>query len=146
MSNAHHTATLWRSASDDGSGTSLVTNRTAMGPKGQTFGTVRAPGAVNVTRCRSWCGNSHTRSTSMVLRSTTTKEKAYIALGSNMGDRVGMIEDACGHMASRGIKVLRTSGLWETEAMYVKEQNSFINGVCEVSHLDGVWSISSINM
>ncbi|KAI9746985.1 MAG: trifunctional dihydropteroate synthetase [Candelina submexicana] len=49
-----------------------------------------------------------------------------------MGDRVAMIEDACRHMDSRGIKVLRTSGLWETEAMYVKEQSSFINGVCEV--------------
>ena len=59
--------------------------------------------------------------------------KAYIALGSNLGDRYGWIEKACQEMIKEGIKVIRTSALYETEAMYVKEQDSFINGVCEVS-------------
>jgi len=58
---------------------------------------------------------------------------AYIALGSNLGNRVGMIEDACDRMEKRGIKIQRTSSLWETEPMYVLDQESFINGVCEVS-------------
>jgi len=58
---------------------------------------------------------------------------AYIALGSNLGNRVGMIEDACNRMAKKGIKIKRTSSLWETEPMYVLDQESFINGVCEVS-------------
>jgi 2-amino-4-hydroxy-6-hydroxymethyldihydropteridine diphosphokinase/dihydropteroate synthase len=35
-------------------------------------------------------------------------------------------------MTSRGINVLRTSSLWETEPMYVLDQNNFLNGVCEV--------------
>ena len=59
--------------------------------------------------------------------------KAYIALGSNMGDRCGWIEKACQEMIKDGIKIIRTSALYETKAMYVKKQDSFINGVCEVS-------------
>ncbi|KAI9742926.1 MAG: trifunctional dihydropteroate synthetase [Claussenomyces sp. TS43310] len=57
---------------------------------------------------------------------------AYIALGSNLGNRIGMIEKACDEMTARGIRVRRTSTLWETEPMYVLDQDSFVNGVCEV--------------
>ncbi|WYZ46334.1 hypothetical protein EsH8_IX_000559 [Colletotrichum jinshuiense] len=57
---------------------------------------------------------------------------AYIALGSNLGDRVGWIEQACAEMNRRGIKVKRTSSLWETEPMYVLDQDRFVNGACEV--------------
>ncbi|KAI9639960.1 trifunctional dihydropteroate synthetase [Ciborinia camelliae] len=57
---------------------------------------------------------------------------AYIALGSNLGDRVAWIEMACNKMSERGIKVKRTSGLWETEPMYVLDQANFLNGACEV--------------
>ncbi|TQN67612.1 Folic acid synthesis protein fol1, partial [Colletotrichum shisoi] len=57
---------------------------------------------------------------------------AYIALGSNLGDRVAWIERACAEMDRRNIKVKRTSSLWETEPMYVLEQDRFVNGVCEV--------------
>ena len=59
--------------------------------------------------------------------------KAFIALGSNLGDRIGMIERACNEISLRGIKIKKTSSLWETEPMYVLDQASFINGVCEVS-------------
>jgi 2-amino-4-hydroxy-6-hydroxymethyldihydropteridine diphosphokinase/dihydropteroate synthase len=57
---------------------------------------------------------------------------AYVALGSNLGDRVGWIEKACREMDARGIRVKRTSSLWETEPMYVLEQDRFVNGACEV--------------
>ncbi|TDZ47188.1 Folic acid synthesis protein fol1 [Colletotrichum trifolii] len=57
---------------------------------------------------------------------------AYIALGSNIGDRVRWIEQACAEMDRRGIKVKRTSCLWETEPMYVVDQDRFVNGACEV--------------
>ncbi|KAI0132274.1 Dihydropteroate synthase-like protein [Xylariales sp. AK1849] len=62
----------------------------------------------------------------------SSKRTAYIALGSNLGDRVGMIEQACKEMDSRGIRVKRTSSLWETEPMYVLDQDRFVNGACEV--------------
>ncbi|KAJ4360174.1 trifunctional dihydropteroate synthetase [Didymosphaeria variabile] len=61
------------------------------------------------------------------------KQCAYVALGSNLGDRVAMIEQACNEMDQTGkIRVLRTSSLWETKAMYVLDQDKFVNGVCEV--------------
>ncbi len=66
-------------------------------------------------------------------KETPKVHTAYIAFGSNLGDRIGWIEKACKHMSSRGIKIRRTSCLWETEPMYVMDQGSFINGVCEVS-------------
>jgi 2-amino-4-hydroxy-6-hydroxymethyldihydropteridine diphosphokinase/dihydropteroate synthase len=60
-------------------------------------------------------------------------KKTYVALGSNIGDRVTNIEAACREMARAGIRVLRTSSLYETKAMYLESQAPFINGVCEVS-------------
>ncbi|EJT74666.1 folic acid synthesis protein [Gaeumannomyces tritici R3-111a-1] len=60
------------------------------------------------------------------------RRMAYVALGSNMGQRVAMIEQACREMDKRGIRVRRTSSLWETEPMYVLDQGMFVNGVCEV--------------
>ena len=59
--------------------------------------------------------------------------RAYVALGSNVGDRIGNIESACQRMHDRGIKVTRTSALYETKAMYLEDQQSFINGACEVN-------------
>ncbi|KAL8714065.1 MAG: hypothetical protein Q9225_006632, partial [Loekoesia sp. 1 TL-2023] len=64
--------------------------------------------------------------------SSLRSHRALIALGSNVGDRTGMIEQACTEMTRRGLKVLRTSSLYETEAMYKTDQPSFVNGVCEV--------------
>lgn len=59
--------------------------------------------------------------------------QAFVALGSNVGDRVGMIEAALRAMETRKIKVIRASSLWETKPMYVVNQEDFINGVCEVN-------------
>ena len=63
------------------------------------------------------------------------KLRAYVALGSNIGNCIGTIELACTHMNNRGLKVARTSGLYETKAMYVEDQQNFINGACEVIKL-----------
>jgi 2-amino-4-hydroxy-6-hydroxymethyldihydropteridine diphosphokinase/dihydropteroate synthase len=74
-------------------------------------------------------------SSSPVLSSSKIPPKthtAYIALGSNLGDRIEMIEKACNEMSARGIKIKRTSSLWETEPMYVLDQGNFVNGACEV--------------
>lgn len=60
-------------------------------------------------------------------------QKAYLALGSNIGDRISMIESACYEMMDRGLKVIKTSALYETKAMYLEDQQPFINGACEVS-------------
>ena len=62
--------------------------------------------------------------------------RAYIALGSNVGNKAGMIESACQQMGHRNIRIIRTSALYETEPMYFLDQRSFLNGVCEVSTQD----------
>lgn len=66
------------------------------------------------------------------MQSVQGPHRAFIALGSNLGDRVEMIEKACLEMDRAGIKVKRTSSLFETTPMYVLDQGTFMNGVCEV--------------
>ncbi|KAJ5604833.1 hypothetical protein N7510_009987 [Penicillium lagena] len=66
------------------------------------------------------------------MQSVQGLHRAFIALGSNVGDRVEMIEKACLEMDRAGIKVKRTSSLFETTPMYVLDQGTFMNGVCEV--------------
>lgn len=64
------------------------------------------------------------------------RHRACLALGSNLGDRVEMIELAVREMSERGLTVLRTSALYETKPMYLENQDSFINGACEVCSTD----------
>ncbi|KAJ9625132.1 trifunctional dihydropteroate synthetase [Taxawa tesnikishii (nom. ined.)] len=54
-------------------------------------------------------------------------------MGSNVGDRLQMIEKACLALEDEGdIRLLRTSCLYETEPMYVEDQARFLNGACEI--------------
>ncbi|KAL7922298.1 Dihydropteroate synthase-like protein [Trichoderma austrokoningii] len=85
----------------------------------------RSSSSVSQNRSHSGCG-CHPAAT------TNQTKTAYIALGSNLGDRISEIEKACNEMSRRGIRVKRTSSLWETEPMYVTDQDRFINGACEV--------------
>ena len=57
---------------------------------------------------------------------------AVIALGSNMGDRIDIIELACRSMQERGIWIKANSFLYETLPMYVTDQPSFYNAACQV--------------
>lgn len=72
--------------------------------------------------------------------------RAYLAFGSNMGDSVKTIEDALDALeAHPSVTLLRTSGLYETKAMYVEDQADFVNGACEVGwrsphKLAGCWA------
>lgn len=64
---------------------------------------------------------------------TSSATKAYIALGSNVGDRFAAIEHACRAIdQSLDMRILRTSSLYETEPMYVEDQDRFLNGACLV--------------
>ncbi|KAI9728066.1 MAG: trifunctional dihydropteroate synthetase [Cirrosporium novae-zelandiae] len=58
--------------------------------------------------------------------------RAFVAFGSNMGNCLETIEKACHLLDRRGIKVTRTSSLWQTAPMYYENQDPFLNGVCEV--------------
>lgn len=61
------------------------------------------------------------------------RARAFVALGSNLGNRIDMIESACREMSDGGTEVIRTSALYETKPMYLEDQNHFVNGACEVS-------------
>lgn len=71
-------------------------------------------------------------STFIASKSGRLANRAFVALGSNLGDRIGMIEKACNAMEGDHISIINTSGLWETKPMYVEDQGNFINGACEV--------------
>jgi 2-amino-4-hydroxy-6-hydroxymethyldihydropteridine diphosphokinase / dihydropteroate synthase len=96
------------------------------------------PTAINKMETNSQSQSSHCGCGSSMAAAARppTKKIAYIALGSNLGDRIAWIEQACQEMTSRGIHIKRTSSLWETEPMYVLDQERFVNGACEVSNLD----------
>lgn len=59
-------------------------------------------------------------------------DEVYIALGSNLGDRLGNFEKALKLLQKEGLDILDVSGLYESEPMYVAEQPQFLNAVCKV--------------
>lgn len=61
-------------------------------------------------------------------------ERVFLAIGSNIGDRVANITRAVRLLEEAGCKVLDTSRLYESEPMYVEDQDRFVNGVIEVGY------------
>jgi len=55
----------------------------------------------------------------------------YLSLGSNLGDRERNLEQAVEMLAAAGVRVLRRSGVYETEPQDVREQPSFLNMVLQ---------------
>lgn len=73
---------------------------------------------------------------------------AYIAIGTNLGDRIKNIQDALAALpriseesigtqvtGQRFLRVTKCSQLYESEPMYVVDQPQFINGAVQVCHL-----------
>ncbi|MPQ44119.1 2-amino-4-hydroxy-6-hydroxymethyldihydropteridine diphosphokinase [Clostridium tarantellae] len=62
--------------------------------------------------------------------------KAYIAYGSNLGDKEQNIKEALLRIGELShTKVIKTSKLIETEPWGYTEQDNFLNGVCEIKTL-----------
>ena len=59
-------------------------------------------------------------------------ERVFIALGSNLGDRMRNFHSALKMMREVGIAVVDTGFLYQSEPMYLLEQPRFLNSVCEV--------------
>jgi 2-amino-4-hydroxy-6-hydroxymethyldihydropteridine diphosphokinase len=57
---------------------------------------------------------------------------AYLALGSNLGDRARNLEAASKGLARHDVQVLRASSVRETEPFGVTDQPRFLNQVLEV--------------
>jgi 2-amino-4-hydroxy-6-hydroxymethyldihydropteridine diphosphokinase len=56
---------------------------------------------------------------------------AYLSLGSNVGDRADYLRRAIEMLNGSGVEVLRTSSVYETEPMEMREQNWFLNMALE---------------
>jgi 2-amino-4-hydroxy-6-hydroxymethyldihydropteridine diphosphokinase len=63
--------------------------------------------------------------------------ECYVGLGSNVGDRIGMIKRALACIASRpGVTLREASDLYLTPAWGYVDQRDFVNGVCRLeTHL-----------
>ena len=57
---------------------------------------------------------------------------AYLALGSNLGDKEANLRRALELVQQRGVEVVKTSSFICTEPYGVTDQPQFVNGVCEV--------------
>ena len=55
--------------------------------------------------------------------------KVFIAIGSNLGDRMKNIETALEKMEAYGLRIIKKSSIIETEPYGFKEQDKFLNGV-----------------
>jgi 2-amino-4-hydroxy-6-hydroxymethyldihydropteridine diphosphokinase len=62
--------------------------------------------------------------------------KAYIGLGSNLGERAGNLLLAVRGMLDAGLKVARLSSIYETEPVDVHEQPVFLNMVAEIERVE----------
>ena len=58
--------------------------------------------------------------------------KAYVALGSNLGDREENLQNALAHLSANGVEVVKVSTFIETEPYGVTDQPGFVNAVCQV--------------
>ena len=59
-------------------------------------------------------------------------QTAYVALGSNLGDKEGNLRRALELLQQRGVEVVKTSTFICTEPYGVTDQPQFLNGACEV--------------
>ncbi|KOM98598.1 2-amino-4-hydroxy-6-hydroxymethyldihydropteridine pyrophosphokinase [Clostridium botulinum] len=57
---------------------------------------------------------------------------AYVAFGSNMGEKENYIKRALEKIEERGMKIIKVSSIYETEPYGVLDQDSFLNGVVKI--------------
>ena len=57
---------------------------------------------------------------------------AFVALGSNLGDREENLRTALAHLQKNGVEVVKVSSFIETEPYGVTVQPGFVNAVCQV--------------
>ena len=57
---------------------------------------------------------------------------AYVALGSNLGDREENLRNALKYLEANDVRVVKVSTFIETEPYGVTDQPGFVNAVCQV--------------
>lgn len=70
---------------------------------------------------------------SSIPRQRHMQRGVVVALGSNVGNKIEEIEKACRAIdEDPDMRIVATSCLYESEPMYVEDQDTFVNGACEV--------------
>ncbi|ABS41602.1 2-amino-4-hydroxy-6-hydroxymethyldihydropteridine diphosphokinase [Clostridium botulinum] len=73
---------------------------------------------------------------------------AYVAFGSNMGEKENYIKRALEKIEERGMKIIKVSSIYETEPYGVLDQDSFLNGVVKIetnlTSEDLIWELLNI--
>lgn len=64
---------------------------------------------------------------------TATSARAYVGLGSNLGDRAGHLLLGVRGMLNAGLRVARLSSIYETEPVDVTDQPAFLNMAAELA-------------
>jgi dihydroneopterin aldolase/2-amino-4-hydroxy-6-hydroxymethyldihydropteridine diphosphokinase/dihydropteroate synthase len=67
---------------------------------------------------------------------TSDSHVAYIAIGSNIGNRASFIEKSIAMLKTRGTLILDSSYMYESDPMYVTDQRAFLNCVVKVHTLE----------
>ena len=58
----------------------------------------------------------------------------YLSLGSNLGDRVGYIQQACSLLSANSeINIIATSSFYESEPWQMDSENWFVNAIAQIS-------------
>ena len=58
----------------------------------------------------------------------------YLSLGSNLGDRIGYIQQACSLLGSfDNTKIVATSSFYESEPWQMNSDNWFVNAIVQIS-------------
>jgi len=58
----------------------------------------------------------------------------YLSLGSNLGDRLGYVQQAAGIIGmTKDINIVSTSSFYETEPWQMNSKNWFVNAIVEIS-------------
>jgi 2-amino-4-hydroxy-6-hydroxymethyldihydropteridine diphosphokinase len=59
-------------------------------------------------------------------------KNVFLSLGSNIGDREAQLREATERLETTGVRIVRTSSVYETEPRDLREQPWFLNLVLEV--------------
>lgn len=59
--------------------------------------------------------------------------KAFILLGSNLGNRLSQLEEACRAIENAGITIIERSSVYETEPWGNNEQPAFLNMMLQIA-------------
>ncbi len=57
----------------------------------------------------------------------------FLSLGSNLGDRLGLLRRSVEELNKAGVRTVHCSSIYETEPLLVHEQPHFLNQVCEAA-------------